>query len=200
LKPHEDARAIAVSPDGRWVVTGSQQGAGARVWDARSGRLEKELLPAEGHMRVRFSPDGRWLACRGNGLRLFEVGSWREGAFLGGIPEAAFTFSPVEKLLAMETGHGKLRLVDPETGREYARMEEPDQVRVAWICFSPDGTQLFTVGAGPNAWIRVWDLREIRRQLAAMGLDWDLPPYPPSSGPKLVEPLQVILDRGDLPE
>jgi WD40 repeat protein len=200
LGPHEDARAIAVSPDGRWVVTGSQQDTGAKVWDARTGQLKKELLAAEGHVHVRFSPEGRWLASRGNGLRLWEVGSWREGISLGGIPEAAFAFSPLGTLLAMETGQGTLRLLNPETGREYARLEEPDQVKSAWICFSPDGTQLLTAGAGSEAWIRVWDLRAIRRQLAAMGLDWDLPPYPPSSAPRRAAPLRVILDRGGLPE
>ncbi len=200
LQPHEDARTIAVSPDGRWVVTGSQQGAGAKVWDARTGLLEKELLSTEGHVHVRFSPDGRWLACRGNSLRLWEVGSWHEGTFLGGIPEAAFAFSPVENLLAMETGNGTLRLVDPETGREYARLEEPDQVRCAWLCFSPDGTQLLSVGAGREAWIRVWDLRAIRRHLATTGLDWDLPPYPPSRDSDGVAPLRVTVDRGALTE
>jgi serine/threonine protein kinase/WD40 repeat protein len=200
LKPHEDARTIAVSPDGRWVVTGSRQATGAKVWDASTGRLEKELLSTEGHVHVRFSPDGRWLASRGNGLRLWEVGTWREGTFLGGIPEAVFAFSPVENLLAMETGNGTLRLVDPETGREYARLEEPDQVRCAWICFSPDGTQLLSVGAGRDAWIRVWDLRAIRRQLATMGLDWDLPPYPPPRDLNDVAPLRVTVDRGGLTE
>jgi WD40 repeat protein len=145
---------------------------------------------------VGFSPDGRWLAARGDGLRLWAVGSWREGPFLGGIPAAAFAFSPAEKLLATETGYGALRLVDPGTGREYARLEDPDQVRSAWICFSPDGTQLLTAGAGPGAWIRVWDLRAIRRQLVAMGLDWDLPPYPPTGGRKGASPLRVTVDRG----
>jgi serine/threonine protein kinase/WD40 repeat protein len=200
LKPHKEARAIAVSPNGRYVVTGSQQGSGARVWDARTGRLEKELISAEEHVRVRFSPDGRWLAGRGNGLWLWEVGSWRERIFLAGVPEASFAFSPVEKLLAMETGQGALRLMDPETGREYARLEEPDQVKSAWICFSPDGTQLLTLGGGGDAWIRVWDLRAIRRQLVAMELDWDLPAYPPSSDSKDAAPIRVILDRGGLPE
>ncbi len=199
LKPHEDARAVAVSPDGSWVATGSQHGTGAKVWDARTGRLEKELLSSEGWVRVGFSPDGRWLAARGNGLRLWAVGSWREGPRLGGIPGAAFAFSPVEKLLATETGHGALRLVDPDTGREYARLEDPDQVRVAWICFSPDGTQLLTAGAGPGAWIRVWDLRAIRRQLAAMGLDWHLPAYPSRGESADSKPLRIQVDSATPP-
>jgi serine/threonine protein kinase/WD40 repeat protein len=177
LEPHEDARAVAVSPDGRWVVTGSQHSTGVRVWEARTGKPVKDLLPHEGWVRVSFSPDGRWLATRGNSLRLWAVGSWEEGPSLGGIPGAAFAFSPAGGLLATETGYGAVRLVDPETGREYARLEDPDQVRVAWMSFSPDGTRLLTAGAGSGAWVRAWDLRAIRRQLAEMGLDRGLPLY-----------------------
>jgi WD40 repeat protein len=193
LEPHRGAHAVAVSPDGRWVATGSQDGAGARVWDARSGDPVKDLVPDEGWVRVAFSPDGRWLATRGSRLRLWEVGSWQEGPSLGASTGAAFAFSPVEKLLAMETGDGAVRLVDPDTGREHARLADPDQVRVTSICFSPDGREMLTAGGGTDAWIRAWDLPSIRRQLAAMDLDWGLPPYPPAE-PRDVPPPRVVMD------
>jgi serine/threonine protein kinase/WD40 repeat protein len=196
LAPHEGARAVALSPDARWVATGSQDGTGARVWDARTRKLVKDLVPQEGRVRVCFSPDRRWLATRGNGLRLWAVGSWQEGPSLGGISGAAFAFSPAENLLATETGSGAVRLVDPDTGREYARLDDPDQVRVTWICFSPDGSRLLTAGGGDGAWIRVWDLRTIRAELARRGLDWDLPPYPPAADPPDAPPVRVAVDLG----
>jgi len=45
-------------------------------------------------------------------------------------------------------------------------------------CFSPDGSQLMTY-AGRECAIQVWDLLLIRRELAELGLDWDMPAYPP---------------------
>jgi hypothetical protein len=38
--------------------------------------------------------------------------------------------------------------------------------------------------------LHVWDLRLIRQRLAAMGLDWDLPPYEPAAQPA-APPLKV---------
>jgi WD40 repeat protein len=198
LGPQEDAGAVAVSPDGRWVATGSQTGAGAKVWDARTGEPVRELVPQEEGVRVSFSPDGRWLATQGSGLRLWAVGSWREGPVLGGVSGVAFAFSPSENLLAAETGYGAVRLVEPDTGRECARLEDPDQVRVAWACFSPDGTQLLTSGGGDGAWVRVWDLRAVRAGLAERGLDWERPPYPPAGAAEGAPKLRVEVDRGDL--
>ena len=51
---------------------------------------------------------------------------------------------------------------------------------------------------GEGQAIRVWDLRLIREQLAKMGLDWDMPSYPPKSIPDNAPPLKVNVDLGDL--
>lgn len=70
------------SPDGRWVVAGSfEGGSGVRIWDADTGRLEKEL--AIGDASVGFSPDSRWLytttarlSVHGAELCAWRIGSW----------------------------------------------------------------------------------------------------------------------------
>ena len=194
LRPHADVRCIAVSPDGQWAVTGSHNGTGVKVWEARTGTLVTELMPEQSHSSVGFSPDGRWLATSGGGCRLWAVGTWREGLQIGGV---AFAFSPDSKVLAVETGRGMIRLVDPETTREYARLEDPHQDRAGWIGFSPDGTQLVATN-GESQSIHVWDLRAIRRQLADIGLDWNQPPYPPPAVSREAIPLQVTVDLGEL--
>jgi tetratricopeptide (TPR) repeat protein len=52
---------------------------------------------------------------------------------------------------------------------------------------------VITSGDGPST--DVWDLRAIRGQLAAMGLDWGLPPYPPADDG--IPPLrEVEVERG----
>src|SRR5262249_38269034 len=129
LKGQYDVRFVAVSPEGEWVATGSHGATDVyvKVWDARTGRHVADL-PAEGSSRVGFSPDGRWLLTTGGGCRLWSVGTWREGSTIGGAL-GAFAFSPDSKVLAVETGAGVVRLVDPDTGREYARLEDPNQDR-----------------------------------------------------------------------
>src|SRR5262249_62298734 len=96
-----DVRCCAVSPDGRWVATGSHgntEGVAAKVWEAATGRLVKELAVPR-HCAVTFSPDGRWLLTTGSGCRLWEVGTWNEGPRLGG---GSGCFSPDGRLLPVD--------------------------------------------------------------------------------------------------
>jgi serine/threonine protein kinase/WD40 repeat protein len=172
---HEDVRSISVSPKGDLVATGSHGDSPVVkvwAWDGKGPKLVKSL-PGGQMCQVGFSPDGKWLAASGGGLRLWHVPSWEEGPKIGGV---AFAFSCDGALLAVETGTGALRLVDPTIGREYARLEDPDQDRAAELTFSCDGTKLVTNGEGQS--LHVWDLRAIRHELAQRGLDWDLPPLP----------------------
>jgi hypothetical protein len=82
-------------------------------------------------------------------------------------------------VLALSTARGAVRLVDPATGREYATLQAPNLDNLGWLRFSPDGSQLVTLAGSPRL-LQVWDLRLIRAQLAALGLDWPLPPFPTS--------------------
>jgi WD40 repeat protein len=191
LQPHDDARYVAVSHDGRWVATGSQTRTRVKVWDSRSGRLEADL-PAD-LSDVGFSPNGNWLGTTAGGLQLWSTKSWKLERRIGG---RCFAFSPDGKVLAVETGYGVVRLVDPETGREYARLEDPSQDRAHYIRFSADGTQLVTTNNDGHS-IHVWDLRKIRRQLAQRGVDWDAPAYAPADDKK-AKAIRVRVDLGNL--
>jgi serine/threonine protein kinase/WD40 repeat protein len=175
LFPQHDVRSVAVSLNGRWAATGSHWATDVyvKVWDARTGRHVADI-PVEGGSSVGFSPDDRWLLTTGGGCRLWEVGTWREGPRIGG---GVFAFSPDGKVLAAETGSGAVRLVNPDTGREYARLEDPNQDRAVGLTFSTDCSQLFAC-TNDSPVVHVWDLRAIRAELTQRGLDWDLPPYP----------------------
>jgi hypothetical protein len=50
-------------------------GLGAKVWEAGTGKLVKELHVPK-LCTVWFSPDGRWLLTNGGRCRLWEVCSW----------------------------------------------------------------------------------------------------------------------------
>jgi tetratricopeptide (TPR) repeat protein len=175
LVPQEDVRFCAVSPDGSYAATGSHWIAvpAVKIWDARTGKHIKNL-PVEGSSQVGFSPDGRWLVSTGGGCRLWHTDTWEEGPTIGG---SFFAFSPDSKLLAVNDAFGVIRLVDTNTGKDYARLEAPDQTRLWPQCFTADGTQLLATGLENQA-LQIWDLAAIGEQLAQMEIAWDLPLTP----------------------
>jgi WD40 repeat protein len=202
LGPQYDVRFAAVSPDGRWVVTCSHWPDGrsksAQVWNADTGEHVKQLA-CEGSASARFSPDGRWLltVATGTGSQLWEVGTWREARRGDG---GAGVFSPDSRLLAIGDVFGVIRLVEPASGREVARLTGPEPMWYGPSCFSPDGTRLIAGCSGRTA-LYVWDLRLIRQQLKELRLDWDWPEFPPAAaGNDAARPLQVEILLGDLEE
>jgi len=75
------AHAVAFSPDGCRVATGSNRHQAVRLWDVSTHR---ELITLEGQgslfKSVAFSPDGRWIAaCNMEGeLHLWRAPTWEE--------------------------------------------------------------------------------------------------------------------------
>jgi serine/threonine protein kinase/WD40 repeat protein/tetratricopeptide (TPR) repeat protein len=195
--PLADGRSVAVSPDGQWLATGSHGKDGAHVWRMRDG-IEVAHLVIDGLVGVFFSPDGRWLLTTSPPCRLWTAGTWREAREVGG---RGICFSRDGSLLAVQDASAILRLVEPETGRTLARLESPDLCGAQWADFSPDGS-LLVIATNDGPAVHVWDLRAIRRRLAAMGLDWDAPPLPASESSDEGAPgapaLKVTVDFGPL--
>ncbi len=170
--PLDDCRYVAVSPDAEWLATGSHGHTGAQVWRIRDAAQVADLK-IEGIVEVAFSPDGKWLMTSPPPCRLWSVGTWLEERQVGG---GGRCFSPDGRLVVVMEASRVLRLVETATGRTSARLESPDLCSVECAAFSPDGSRLAVVtNDGPA--VHVWDLRNIRRRLAAMGLDWDAPAY-----------------------
>jgi WD40 repeat protein/serine/threonine protein kinase/predicted Zn-dependent protease len=186
-----------LSPDGKWLASGSWHGGGPKVWDARSGKLVRHLTnDPESH--VCFSPDGKWLVTGSwTAYQFWQVGSWKPGLKLAR-PTASrlMAFSPDGTLLAITHSIWDIELVNPATGRQVATLASPEVHWGASLSFSSDGTQL-AVGNGESPMIHIFDLRAIRRHLAAIALDWDLPPYPPPTTEDS-RPVEVQLDLGRL--
>jgi serine/threonine protein kinase/WD40 repeat protein len=170
LEPHDDARCVSVSPDGSRVATGSHGDAGVKVWNASTGELIREFPAVRTGVLVAFSPDGRWLAA--NDGRFWDTESWSE--VRRSEPHSHMVFSSNSKILAQASNTGIVRLIDPESAHEYARLEDPRQDPVRFLYFNHNDTQLVVTWAD----VHVWDLRAIRQELNRLGLDWDLPPYP----------------------
>jgi WD40 repeat protein len=182
---HFGAVGVAFSPDGQWVATATVGGTGVRVWEARTGRLA-EKIPIAGQANVAFSPKGHWLATgTPEEFRFWEVGTWKKRH--GVEPESrvqspsGMAFSPDETMLAIPRLAGGVKLVEPATGKVIATLDGTAQQP---LCFTPDGATLAVAEQLPDqqgSLVRLWDLRLVRQELAAMKLDWDAPPLPAGS-------------------
>ena len=199
LGPQDDVRFSAVSPDGQWVFSGTHWENGktstARIWDAQTGKLEKEL-PLYNSTAARFSPDGKWLLTITPDARLsqlWQADGWREVRRLPG----QSIFSPDSRLLAVADGTGVIRLEETATGREVARLTGPEPAMRYVECFTPDGTRLIA-GDGMRSALYVFDLRLIRERLKELGLDWDWPEFPKALPDETPRVTRVEILPGDL--
>ena len=191
---HTGSVGAVLSPDGRWLACTTWHGSGVKVFDTQSRKLVLSV-PETNNSHAAFSPDGMWLATgTGPEYRLWSVGSWEAGLRIAGVETTdmpgPMAFSPDGQILAIVVSWPLVRLIDVASGLELATLEMPDiDVRIWALSFSPDGTCL--IAGSHSHRLHIWDLRLIRQRLAAMGLDWDLPPYPPAAEPAALTPLSV---------
>ena len=197
LAGHPNLERLDLSPDGRWVATGTWQGNGVKVWDARRGTLARELA-VEGSADVLFSPDGRSLVtASGDEYAIWDVGSW------------TLRLQHPQEPGDRPTGPGGLQPRRPRAGDRHEReawcnLSTPSRAG-SWrpsrplnrktspsLGFSPDGRLL--VVALDAAGIQVWDLGAIRRELESLGLDW---PTATGAGPvasPMLIPEQIVVE------
>ena len=118
-------RAVAFSPDGTRVATGSGDGS-ARVFDAATGAEMCRLDHDGGVCAVAFSPDGARVATgSGDGsARVFDAATGAEMSRLDHDgPVSAVAFSPDGARVATGSGDGSARVFDAATGAEMSRLD-----------------------------------------------------------------------------
>jgi len=173
----KDIRGISVSPDGDSVSFANWDDAGVEVWSTRNVRRIVDLQVGR-HGIPLFSPDGRWLAATPDGVRLWNADDWKPGPKLhahGDTPSGlGIAFSPDSKVLAVSQPDESTRLVDPETGIDWAELWRPDAHPTPhpYLSFTPDQSQLIETPWDGRGMPRIWDLVAIRQELARLRLDW----------------------------
>jgi WD40 repeat protein len=154
-----EKKALAYSPDGRWLAGTGQDKSCIDIWDTQT---HQRVAPLAGHAGpvyfVAFSPDGRRLASGGNDrtVRVWDVATWEGVAVLRGHLDEVFAaaFHPDGTRLASAGRDRAIWLWDLTTRQEVARL--PGHTSYVFsLAFSPDGKSLVS-GSGDGT-VRLWD-------------------------------------------
>jgi WD40 repeat protein len=157
--PHRNwVMAIAISPDGQTILTGSCDRT-AQLWEAATGKpLGKPLEHPSAVFRAVLSPDGRSVltGCKDGTVRLWDAATQRPR----GSPTPhrdvvwAAAFSPDGTRFATGSADETACLGDAATGQPVGEpLRHNGPVRTA--AFSPDGRLLATAGEDGTA--RLWE-------------------------------------------
>ena len=167
--------ALVFSPDGRWLVSGTEGGK-IQMWDVATGgeALAAFAEPTErenpgGISALAFSPDRTLLAAGVHSqIRLWEVDTGntllsvstehkRGNRRFQSYPEPLM-FSPDGTILVNGLAHGAIQLWDVTTGDAIAVLDGHTQ-KVETLAFSPDAQTL--VSTGGDGTILLWDWNEV---------------------------------------
>lgn len=166
-----------LSPDDRWVAIQHRQAGAVRVVDADTGAIAADLaVTSEGAIpRSWWTPDGRALLTSSlSGFEMWEAGTWRQlhswPAETGGERPGPSALSPDGRWLAIEETPDVFLLLSLPSGERLARLDAPRRAGAAHARFSPDGSRLWVAAQGPRVF--EWNLAQLRKELAALGLDW----------------------------
>ena len=175
--PPGDPRISAISSDDRFAAIAGWNLGGVTIWDVARGQRVADLAAGK-YGVVEFSPDGKWLATSPNGVQIWRTSDWKlthelhaQGTTPNGL---GIAFSADSRMLAVGEPNGEVRLVDPRSGHDLARIMHPIPQSSSHLCFTGDHRQLIALPADGQAPARLWNLTELGEALRHYKLD--LPP------------------------
>jgi CHAT domain-containing protein len=146
---------VAVSPDGCWLATASQDKT-ARIWDAHTGQQLYTLGHNNWVWAVAFSSDGRWLATatQDGTAQIWDAHTGQQLHTLGHTSRVnAVAFSSDGCWLATASQDKAARIWDAHTGQQLHTLGHTSRVNA--VAFSSDGCWLATGSTDHTA--RIWD-------------------------------------------
>ena len=153
--------AVAVTPDGRHVVSGSDDNT-LRVWDLATGETKTTL---QGHTSsvnaVAVTPDGRHVVSGSadHTLRVWDLATGETKTTLQGHTSSvnAVAVTPDGRHVVSGSGDNTLRVWDLATGKTKTTL----QGHTSWVnavAVTPDGRHV--VSGSDDHTLRVWDLKD----------------------------------------
>jgi WD40 repeat protein len=181
-------RRVAVSPDSKWIATGSAlSGTGdnkIQVWNAADGQLIRSFATLNNDVQsLSFSPDGKYLAAGVVGDRTASVWTVASGRkvwqkrVLSEATSIDVVYSPDGKLLAT-CGDKNVGVWNAKTGEQYALFKRHEQ-GVNSLVFNRDGSRLFSADYRELcAWdvqskAHLWSIELPQWNLIRMGISAD---------------------------
>ena len=176
---YSTVQAAAVSPDGKWLVSGTMEGE-IVVYEAASGR-ELRSFSADGEIQaLSFFPDNKRLASKSSGG--IKVWDYLDGKLLLQIQTqknapAAFSVSPDGRKILSVPDATTITVWDAQNGKVIFSLEkQPGKIKsCAW---SPNSRSIITA-ASPG--LSAWDTASIRVFDAANGKAGRVTAWDPSS-------------------
>jgi WD40 repeat protein/formylglycine-generating enzyme required for sulfatase activity len=158
-----DVHSVAFSPDGRQVLSGSEDGT-IKLWDVAIGSVIRTFIgPDDWTNSLAFSPDGKYIAAGfvGGIIKLWDVATGNEirtlsrpSLYVIDKYYKSIAFSPDGKYIAAGFVVGIVKLWDVATGNEI-RTFAGHTAQVNSVSFSPDGS--YVLSASHDKTVKLWD-------------------------------------------
>jgi WD40 repeat protein len=178
LAASHDTKALAYSPDGRWLAGVSSDHKTICLFDAHTYELSAQFAGYKGWIcTVTFSPDSRRIAACGTDhiVRVWQIDGGLCQVLSGHTDEVfAAAFHPDGTRLATAGRDRAIWLWDVATGQELVRLQ--GHTSYVWsLAFSPDGATL--ASSSGDFTVRLWDTAPLttryqaRREAEALRLE-----------------------------